>query len=412
MSLAIGSTLGSYRIDGLIGYGGMGEVYRASHTAIERTVAIKLLVNLSTERRLIDRFRNEARIHARLSHPGVATLYDFLETAQGPAIVMEFVAGRTIDEEMRRSRRLSWSEAMGVLRDVAEAVAYLHENGIVHRDIKPNNVKITPSGRAKLLDFGIAKDVRSPKLTVAEKIIGTVQYMAPEQLVGRAATPASDVWALGVLFYEMLTGSQPFAENSISGLLKRIGAAEYRPVAEVDPRIPNDCRQIIDRCLQADPAARYPNAGALLAAMRLTWPNQTAGKPRRRAAAPALARLLEPIFAVWRTHRLAAVAGAALAGCLVAALLFLMPGEKSPMPQPAPTAAQQAPVKIGSFTPGTSVEVTAIDGQRKPAPLTGTAPFVFRAPVGATVTFTVRRGGGKPVERTIVVRENSNEYTY
>jgi hypothetical protein len=103
---------------------------------------------------------------------------------------------------------------------------------------------------------------------------------------------------------------------------------------------------------------------------------------------------------------------AASAACLAVALLLVMPGERSPVPESAPAAAQQAPVKIGSFTPGTSVEVTAIDGQRKPAPLTGTAPFVFRAPVGATVTFTVRRGGAKPVERTIVVRENSNEYTY
>jgi hypothetical protein len=329
---------------------------------------------------------------------------------------MEYVDGRTIDDEIRRSGRFAWSRAVEVLGDISEAVAYLHANGIVHRDIKPNNVKLTPSGRAKLLDFGIAKDVRSPKLTVADKVIGTIQYMAPEQLAGKPASAASDVWALGVLFYEMLAGRQPFTEASISRLLKQISGAQYRPVAEVAPNIPAPCREIVERCLQREPQARYRNAGALLTALLAARPSRLEDRrlQSRKRIRPAPAWMdPAPVVAWLRRNRLFIGAGAAAACLLVVVLTF--GGSQTPIAGGtlAPVG-RDVPVRIDSFTPGATVEVTAIDGRRvaSPAPSVGAAPFVFAAPVGAQVRFTVRRRSSEPIERTIVVRGNSNEYTY
>ncbi|HWP42943.1 MAG TPA: serine/threonine-protein kinase, partial [Blastocatellia bacterium] len=260
----LNATIGEYRIVGTIGAGGMGEVYRAVHNKIGRVAAVKVLSQATRSPEFVDRFLNEARIQASLQHPNIATLYDFLEFNNQPCIIMEFVEGQTLTEYIGMRGALHLAEAVPIFRAVVEALAYVHDRGIIHRDIKSNNIKITPTGQVKLLDFGIAKSGSSPALTVAGGFVGTLQYVSPEQFTGGIADARSDVWALGVLLYEMVTGRLPFDATTIGKLYEQINAAAYTPASAVIANLPREIEAIIGRCLRRNPAERYQKAGQLL----------------------------------------------------------------------------------------------------------------------------------------------------
>ena len=209
MDLQRNSIIGEYRIVDFLGEGGMGQVYRAVHTRIDRTVAIKVLTQTSGESILVQRFLNEARIQASLRHPGVAALYDFTEDQGRSVIIMEYVDGETVQEITSRQGPWSVERALPVFGSCASTLAYVHAQGIVHRDLKSANLKSTPAGETKLLDFGIATAQMASRLTTVGFVSARSEPFS-EQARGEPANAASDIWAFGVLAYEMLTASLPF----------------------------------------------------------------------------------------------------------------------------------------------------------------------------------------------------------
>src|SRR5919205_3289643 len=188
-------TVGEYRIVDFIGAGGMGEVYRALHSKIGRVAAVKVLTQTSQATDFAERFSNEARIQASLQHPNIATLYDFCEVGGQPCIIMEYVDGQTVAERIEAFRApLPLHEAAHVFEKVCEAIDYVHRNGVLHRDIKSNNIKVASDGKVKLLDFGIAKAQNAQQqLTQTGSVVGTLQYLAPELIRGGAADAGGDI---------------------------------------------------------------------------------------------------------------------------------------------------------------------------------------------------------------------------
>ena len=261
----LNSTIGEYRLIDYIGAGGMGEVYRAVHSKIGRVAAVKILTRAGRDPRSIERFLNEARIQASLHHPNIATLYDFCEVSGQACIIMEFVDGQTLDDRIAAYGSLPASEALFILQAVAEALSYMHSHGIVHRDIKANNIKVTSQGSVKLLDFGIAKDNSTPTFTLAGDVIGTLQYLSPELLKGAPADPRSDIWALGVLLYEMVTGRTPFEATTIGQLYEKISKASFTQATAINSGLPQEMDGVVSRCLKKNPADRYQSIPELLA---------------------------------------------------------------------------------------------------------------------------------------------------
>src|SRR6266850_6230621 len=263
-STLINSTIGEYRLVEKLGEGGMGEVYQGVHSKIGRVVAVKILSQASAGAEFVERFLNEARIQAGLQHNNIATLYDFLEFDGQPCIIMEYIEGETLTDCIRSWGCLPLADAIRYFQSIVEAIDYVHGRGIVHRDIKSTNVKITPSGQVKLLDFGIAKSGASPALTMAGGFIGTLQYLSPEQIQGGFADARSDIWALGVLLYEMATSHLPFDANTLGDLCQKITAANYTPPSVMNQSVPREIQTIISRCLKKNPADRYQSARDLL----------------------------------------------------------------------------------------------------------------------------------------------------
>ena len=260
----INSTIGEYRLVGKLGEGGMGEVYQGVHSKIGRVVAIKILSQAATGPEFVERFLNEARIQAGLQHNNIATLYDFLEYNGQPCIIMEYIEGQTLTDCIRSWGCLPLPDALRYYQSIVEAIGYVHSRGIVHRDIKSNNVKITPLGQVKLLDFGIAKSGASPALTMAGGFIGTLQYLSPEQIQGGFADARSDIWALGVLLYEMATSHLPFDATTLGDLCQKITKANYTSPSVMNQNVPREVQSIISRCLKKNPADRYQSAQELL----------------------------------------------------------------------------------------------------------------------------------------------------
>ncbi len=275
-------TIEGYRLIELLGAGGMGEVYRAIDTRSNRVVAIKVLARRDPG--FLARFRNEARIQAELRHENIATFYHFAEYEGRPCIVMECVEGRTLYQHLAADGPFPVSQTLAIFQSVVEAIAYMHDHRIVHRDIKASNIKITPEGQVKLLDFGIAKGPSSPGLTATGAVIGTPSYLSPEQIKGRTADVHSDIWALGVLLYEMLTGHVPFEANNFLDLYGKISKAVFVPPSVLNPKVTSAMEAIVARCLKKKPADRYATAHDLQKAVtRVARPRtRSFRKPVRR----------------------------------------------------------------------------------------------------------------------------------
>ncbi len=397
--------IGPYRLVDFLGAGGMGEVYRAVHARIDRVVAIKVLTD--ADPRLAERFINEARIQAGLHHPNIATLYEFEELAGKPCIVMEYVDGQTLSERIRTQGALPPAEAACVFRQVVEAIAYVHEHGIVHRDIKAANIRIGTHGEVKLLDFGIARDAGSKALTRLDSVVGTQQYLAPEQLDGARGDQRSDIWALGVLLYEMSTGHLPFESDTLTGLVEQIHTARYPPPERLNPAVPEVVRAIIRRCLQRKPEQRYISARELLhdslrLAAAAAAPRAPPGEPRRQA--------IRVPWPLWGGVLVLLV-------LLIGSVLMLQPDEAEP-PPPAllPRAVEPPPPAVG--TPPQPLATVSIDTYTGRAEVyqdgrpVGTTPWRLQAPVGARIEAVLKRQGYKDVPISFHVSEHGNEYFF
>ncbi|HTV13781.1 MAG TPA: protein kinase [Acidobacteriaceae bacterium] len=270
---SIGQSIGSYRITALLGSGGMGAVYRATDVRLEREVALKVLrpETLGMEPQAVERFRREARALAKLNHPHIATVYDAGEENGLDYIVMECVEGETLAARLRQGP-IGVQEATRVVMETAEALDEAHARGIIHRDIKPANVMLTQRGGAKVLDFGVAKLLAAADATQtalpSQGAVGTPMYMSPEQATGKAVDARTDLWSLGVLYYEALTRQAPFRRESGLATLRAIAEEKPRPLRALRPEIPEDVEQIVTRALEKDAALRYQTAAQMAADAR------------------------------------------------------------------------------------------------------------------------------------------------
>jgi eukaryotic-like serine/threonine-protein kinase len=283
MAISPGTKLGPYEVIAPIGAGGMGEVYRAHDSRLGRDVAIKVLPeHLMADLGLRQRFEREAKAICKLSHPNICTLHDIGSQNGIDFLVMELIEGETLEQRLTRGA-LPTEQTLRVAAQIAEALARAHSQGVVHRDLKPSNVMLTKSG-AKLMDFGLAKQSEiasfaaatvaevtrdDAKLTGQGTLVGTFQYMSPEQLEGKTADARSDIFALGELIYEMATGRPAFAAKSRASLIAAILTTEPPPLSQVQPMTPPALERVVKRCLAKDPDERWQSASDL--ASELNW---------------------------------------------------------------------------------------------------------------------------------------------
>ncbi|MBN1217282.1 MAG: AAA-like domain-containing protein [Anaerolineae bacterium] len=266
----IGKRIGKYQIQELLGKGGMGEVYRASHPTLERDVAIKLIhLHHTGDSAVADRFRREAKVVAALRHSGIIQVYDFDIDEDMLYMVMEYVSGESLAQRLAgihaQGGQLSLEEALRLFRLITQAVAYAHQQGVIHCDLKPGNVLLTTQGQPVLTDFGIAKFVTGERLTLTADIMGTPHYMSPEQASGGKVGPYTDVYALGVILFELTTGVLPFSGDTAMSIVFRHVNEPPPPPRSVNPNLPEPVEKIIQQALNKDPQRRYPSAQEMLA---------------------------------------------------------------------------------------------------------------------------------------------------
>lgn len=367
MALAAGTRLGAYEILGQIGAGGMGEVYRARDTRLERTVAIKVLNSqLTASAELRARFEREAKIVSQLQHPHICVLHDVGSENGTEYLVMEFLDGEALAEKVKRGP-LPTSELLKIAVEIADALTKAHKAGIIHRDLKPGNVMLTKSG-AKLLDFGLAKPMAasavaassgsasvfaaaatmtSPAspLSSAGTVIGTVQYMAPEQIQGQEADARSDVFAFGVVLYEMATGKRAFEGKTQSSIVGQILAVDPPPIASLQPMSPPALSRLVSTCLAKDPDERFQTIHDVK--LRLQEIAETPEFPQSSTKAALPGRTLVALFAC------VAVTLFALATVMVFSFL-----KKTPTAQPTQFQVDLGALQVVWQTTGSRVAIS------------------------------------------------------
>jgi len=264
---------GRYEIVAELGRGAMGVVYKARDPQIDRLVALKTVSMLGeegeAEAEFRQRFLNEAQAAGRLHHPGIVTVFDAGESpdGQGPYIVLEYVAGETLNRVLARQKKLPLARALQLAEEIAEALAYAHEQGVVHRDIKPANILITEDGHAKIADFGIAQ-LNLAHFTLPGKVMGTPAYMAPEQLTGENADGRSDLFSLGVILYTMVTGHSPFQGDSATTVCFKVVNRDPVAPSAFDLELPRGLDVVISRAIAKDPADRYQRGAEFASDLR------------------------------------------------------------------------------------------------------------------------------------------------
>lgn len=257
----IGNVVGSYKITEKIGEGGMGAVFKGIDLMLEREVAIKMLrPELASQPQVVERFRTEAVTLAKLNHPNIATLFSFLRQGEDFFMVMEFVRGETLDSLIRRSGAMPCDRGIALLNQALDGIDHAHRMGIIHRDIKPANMMLTETGTLKVMDFGIARVLGTSRMTKQGNIVGTIEYMSPEQVRGQETDARSDIYSLGILLYEMLTGRVPFSSDSEYDLMRMQIENAPEPPRVFSAQIPQAVEQAIMRSLAKRPDARFQGA--------------------------------------------------------------------------------------------------------------------------------------------------------
>src|SRR5215211_3422814 len=326
MSTLVGMRLsGRYRLDAQIGAGGMSTVYRAFDTTLERRVAVKLMHReIASDSDQLERFRREARSVAQLSHPHIVGVIDAGEEDGRPYIVFEYVEGETLKERIRRMGRLPIDEAIADAIEIARALGAAHARGIVHRDIKPQNVLVDEEGSAKVTDFGIARSLEEEGLTADGRVLGTTDYVSPEQALGHDVDGQSDIYSLGIVLFEMLTGDVPFhGENQVSVAMKHV-REELPDVQVLRPEVSARLAAVLDRMTEKDLALRHPDAATLEADLEdaLAAEASRTGTSTGEATAvlrtlPADARRRLPLRLRLRLHVLLFILMVAVGGAII-----------------------------------------------------------------------------------------------
>jgi serine/threonine-protein kinase len=391
-----GNQLGDrYRLDECVGTGGMGAVWRATDTVLARTVALKVLLPALLDDPGFDaRFVAEARIMAALRHRGVVDVYDYgksqvPDNGMVAYLVMEYVDGQPLSRRIADSGRLSVDETLSVVAQAADALQAAHTNGIIHRDVKPANLLIQPDGTVVLVDFGVAR--MQDETTMSGRVLGTAAYMAPEQASGRGVSPATDIYALGVVAYHCLAGSAPFTDGTPVEIAVRHLSVEPPPLPE---DVPAPVRALVERAMAKDPADRYPSAAAMATAARAALDG---GAATTTAPMPVLAAVaapgegtqpFEPAVPSKKRRNALLVATALVVlglGGLIAALGLRGGGADTPGQQQLNPAASSAPAtshpptRRGGSTPGPSTvrstpPAAVTTGPAEPVQTTGAPP--------------------------------------
>ncbi len=345
MTIEPGTTLGRYQILAPLGHGGMATVYKAYQPGLERMVALKVLrPAYVSDPEFLERFRTEARAIARLRHPHIVQVFDFAEEGGQVFLAMEFIEGGTLKARLlqlaREGQALPPREVTRIVGEIAEALAVAHAQGIVHRDVKPSNVMLGHDGKAVVTDFGIAKILAAAGQTQTGVGIGTPEYMSPEQGQGHSIDQRSDIYSLGVLAYELLTGRVPFsADTPLAVMLAHVRDPLPLP-SRINPAIGSRTEQVLLRALAKDPAARYESAPDLAEALKAAVAEEAKGQTARTAAAvgplPARAAVAaRPRIPRLRIPRLPTAALVALAILAAAGLgVVLVPRVAAPSPPP------------------------------------------------------------------------------
>jgi len=408
MSPATGTVLNErYTLTGRIAAGGMGEVWAATDTVLGRTVAVKLLdPALSQQPGFLDRFRAEARYAAGLHHPNITTVFDYGEDDGSAYLVMELVAGQPLSQMIAERAPLSARTTASILSQAATALEAAHQGGVIHRDVKPANILVTPDGTAKLTDFGISRLAETSPLTQTGQVIGTAQYLAPELVTGQGASASSDIYALGAVGHEMLTGRRPFDGDTV---MATAFAQVNQPPPPLPDTVPVGLRTVIDAALSKVPGDRPASAAAMAAALGAPDTSFASGSlaPAAAAAAdrtqamPALGgvsalggaapgvspQVLSPPTQVMSAQSLSSeppdipdrrslvrpawILGLAAAGTIGVLAAFALPGgsDKVPAPTTTTTTAPTSEQSIAPESPSTTTEIAPpVESSPTPGP--------------------------------------------
>ncbi|MCX6568475.1 MAG: serine/threonine-protein kinase, partial [Candidatus Aminicenantes bacterium] len=316
---------GRYEVIEELGKGGMGRVFRVYDTKIKEEVALKLLrPEISSDARMIERFSNEIRLARKIIHKNVCRMHDLHEEKGAHFITMEYVAGEDLKSFIRRAAPLNIGKAVFIARQVAEGLAEAHKLGVIHRDLKPQNIMIDKDGNARIMDFGIARLVGAKGITGGNVMIGTPDYMSPEQAEGKEADPRTDLYSLGIVLFEMLTGRLPFeGETPLSIAVKQKSEAPPDP-RTLNPQIPEDLDRIILKCLEKPREKRYRSAEELLADLarvEQSLPTTSHALPARKPLTSKEITVRLPSKKIW-------IPGAAVLLALVGFLVWQMIPEK------------------------------------------------------------------------------------
>jgi serine/threonine protein kinase len=370
------SIAGRYRLEELLGTGGMAEVWRATDLELDRAVALKLLAPDADR----SRFAREARAVAALAHPNITQLYDYGESDGRPYMVLEYLPGGTLEERVRDPIPLDDETTARIASVIAAGLAHAHARGLIHRDLKPANVLFDEEGRAKIADFGIARLAESGTLTEAGTMLGTAAYISPEQAAGKSASAASDVYSFGVVLFQMLTGQLPFTAESALTLAALHRDAEPPAIQELRPNAPPDLLDVTAAALAKDPSERPADGAALLAAL-----GTPVAAPGATTAASAPTQIMRPDARapVRRRGALTAILGGvallAVAGVAVAfGVAQSGGGDANTTPSTLPLTSS------GSTTNATTTAAT--ESTRSTAEATTAAPATTTAPTTPTPT--------------------------
>lgn len=376
--------IAGYRLIQHIGSGGMGDVYKAYHTVLGRTAAVKIL----HQKEYANRFRNEAYIQSGVNHPNIARLYESVLTGEYPCIIMEYVEGTALDEYLHRKGKLSSNETEQLIAQVSAALAYLHQKDILHRDIKPANFKVQPDGTVKMLDFGIAKHKYTPRFTQEGFLVGTTEYMAPEQFEQKPEKK-SDIWSLGVMTYELLTGYLPFEASNPITLRAKISRASFTDPRILVPEISERLKIVIEKTIRIQPAARI-NADQLA---RLFHSDTAAPKKLKLPEMPKLfsgKKLKWPELSKWMQPGILLYAGVS---AVLVILIVLFVGNNRPDPPPFPQTNPKPALDAGSIkvrvnVPSVSNAIIVFPNGR-----TEKVPYSISGKEGQLVDFVLKAPG-------------------
>jgi serine/threonine-protein kinase len=343
MNYEIGARVGDYEILAILGAGGMGRVYKVRNILSDRVEAMKVLLpDLAGNPGLADRFMREIKVQASLDHPNIAALYAALRLENQLIMLMEYIEGTTL-EKMMEAAPVPIEKAADYMSQVLSALSYAHARGVVHRDLKPGNIMITPSGAVKLMDFGIAKMAADRKLTQTGSTVGSLYYMSPEQIKGVLdLDPRSDIYSLGVTLYEVVTGARPFQGDSEYSIMAAHLEKNPPPPIQVSPNLPAGLSEIIMQALEKDPARRFQTADAFRNALRHVFqPAPGPGIAAASAAKAAPQATIPPPAAARPRRGLWITIGALIVLAVLAVVAIQIPKFRQTAAEPAPAAGSE-----------------------------------------------------------------------